>query len=422
MRMDEERVTDLLRRLDDEPAGPPRIDVPGAIREARRRRRNRRVAVAGAAAFGVLAAAALPAALHGGDGATPAPAGVSVSPVPPTPKPSPPGPWQGKCEAALLPAPDSAAPGSEVTGGDPDGRWLVGHLSPNGSPDHRVLIWDAGRAREVEIPGTYQELRDVNRAGLAVGSTRRIGGGLEAWAVRDGQPVRLSVIGPGAARAVNDAGRIVGYRRAEEVREPWRQDRPVVWDSYEAKAVDLPLPGPGWAGSAIGIDEDGTVLANMADLTNGDPGQPRRAVVWRPGATRPEVLPLPRVPGGVAFQFFPVSLAGGWVTGTAYRETKPGERGSLKGYRVRIDLRTGQADVLSADVTTGAVNSRGWIAGVLSSNVPVVVTDTKTVTLPGPDGKTGVDGWVRSISDDARVLGGQLYLNNRGWAVRWTCR
>ncbi|MFG3711288.1 hypothetical protein [Micromonospora sp. NPDC047730] len=419
MTMDEERVTDLLRRLDDEPDGPPRIDVPGAIREARRRRRNRRVAVAGAAAFGVLAAAALPAALHGGDGATPAPAGVSVSPVPPTPKPSPPGPWQGKCEAALLPAPDSAAPGSEVTGGDPDGRWLVGHLSPNGSPDHRVLVWDAGRAREVEIPGTYQELRDVNRAGLAVGSTRRIGGGLEAWAVRDGQPVRLSVVGPGAARAVSDAGRIVGYRTDGTGPGGFPRWRPVVWDSYESRAVDLPLPGPQWEGTAVGIDEDGTILATM---TNGDLHQPPRAVVWRPGATQPEVVPLPRVPGGVAFQFLPVSLAGGWVTGSAGRETKPGEPGTSTGYKVRINLRTGQSEVLSADVGMAAVNSRGWIAGVLPSRVPAVATGTTVVKLPGPDGKTGARGWVRSISDDGRVVGGQLYLNNRGWAVRWTCR
>ncbi|WP_225853987.1 hypothetical protein, partial [Micromonospora sp. AMSO31t] len=65
MRTDEEQVADRLRWLDDEPAGPPRIDLPGAIREARRRRRNRRVAAAGAAALGVLAMAALPAALGG---------------------------------------------------------------------------------------------------------------------------------------------------------------------------------------------------------------------------------------------------------------------------------------------------------------------------------------------------------------------
>lgn len=419
MTMDEESVTNLLRRLDDEPAGPPRIDLPGAIREARRRRRNRRAAVAGAAALGVLAAAALPVALRGGDAAAPAPAGVSVSPVPHTPKPSLPGLWEGKCEAALLPAPDGAAL-TEVTAGDPDGRWLVGRQSL-GPKHYRLLVWDGDQVREVGFEDSVSDaqLNDVNRAGLAVGAALVPHAGRKPWVIRDGQVSQLPGISSGAARAVNDAGRIVGYRTDGNGPGGMPRWRPVAWDSYESRAVDLPLPGPQWEGTAVGIDEDGTILATM---TNGDLHQPPRAVVWRPGATRPEVLPLPRVPGGAAFQFLPVSLAGGWVTGSAGRKTKPGEPGTSTMYKVRIDLRTGQSEVLSADVAIRVTNAWGWSAGVLSSGVPAVVTDTKSVTLPGLDGKTGAGGWVRSLSDDGRVVGGQLYVNKRGRAVRWTCR
>jgi uncharacterized membrane protein len=136
------------------------------------------------------------------------------------------------------------------------------------------------------------------------------------------------------------------------------------------------------------------------------------------------VLPLPRVPGGDTVQFTPLSLAGGWVTGMAWREKQPGKpRSSLQEYPVRIDLRTGQAELLPATVWAGTGNARGWQAGTSSgNNLTAVVTDTKMVKLPGPDGTVGARGWVRSISDDGRVVGGQLYLNNRGWAVRWTCR
>ncbi|MER7335098.1 MULTISPECIES: hypothetical protein [unclassified Micromonospora] len=421
MTIDDERVTDLLRRLDEEPAGLPRIDVPGAIREARRRRRNRRAAVAGAAALGVLAAAALPGILHGRDRAAPAPA---VSPSLPSPKPRPTGPWEGVCTAELLPVPDDAL-GSVVTGGDPDGRWLVGRQIPRNLRNYRLLIWHEGRVRAVELPGEEQELQDVNRSGLAVGSARPTRGLPEALAVRDGQPVRLPGIGSGAATAVNDAGRIVGWRDVESV-GPWPATRPVVWDSYDSQAVDLPLPGPAWYGSAVDIDEDGTVLADMADMAGAvDPGRPRRAVVWRPGATRPEVLPLPRVPGGDTVQFTPLSLAGGWVTGMAWREKQPGEpRNALQEYPVRIDLRTGQAELLPATVWAGTGNARGWQAGTSSgNNLTAVVTDTKMVKLPGLDGTTASgSGWVRSLSDDGRVVAGQLYLDNTGRAVRWTCR
>ncbi|WP_148479294.1 hypothetical protein [Micromonospora sp. WP24] len=425
MRIDEDKVADLLRRLDDEPTRPPRVDLAGAIGEARRRRRNRRATAAGAAALGVLAVAVLPVALNGVDRAAPAPA-TSTGPSTPSPKPRPSGPWQGVCTAALLPGSEEAA-GSEVTAGDPDGRWLVGRLTMHDFRDYRLLIWEGNRVREIAIPGEDQQLRDVNRAGLAVGATGRSLKLSQPWAVRDGEAIRLPGVSSGSAAAVNDAGRIVGFRNEEDGREVWTQQRPVIWDSPEAPAVDLPLPGPGWAGSAIDIDEDGTILARMADMTDAADGrQPQRAVIWRPGATRPEVLPLPQLPGGTTVDFMPLSLAGGWVTGMAYREKQPGKPGSARQeYLARIDLRTGKADLLPAVVLAGTGNARGWQAGTISGtgNGTAVVTDTKLVRLPGLDGTTASgDGWVKSLSDDGRVLGGQLFQNERGHAVRWTCR
>ncbi|WP_433313608.1 hypothetical protein [Micromonospora chersina] len=418
MRTDDDHVADRLRWLDDEPAGPPRIDLPGAIREARRRRRNRRAVAAGLAALSVLAVAALPAALGGDGRAAPAPAS---SPSPSMPEPRPTGPWQGVCEAELLPVPGD--PRATVTGGDPDGRWLVGRRAPQGQGrmDFGLLIWDGDRVREAKLPGSMQKLTDVNRAGLAVGSSMEAGNELRAWAVRDGEVIGLPGETRRAATAVNDAGRIVGYR---SLRAPWKPgDRqlPVVWDSYRSQPVDLPLPGPKWEGTAVGIDEDGTILAAMSD---GHPDKPLRAVVWRPGAARPEVLPLPRLPGGKADRFVPLSLAGGWVTGTAERDTKVVSRNGIPSHPVRIDVRTGQAEVLEGVLWSGTGNGQGWLAGWVADDVPGVLTGTRSVKLPVPDGwRGGRQGAVNSFSDDGRVLGGKLERDDQDVRpVRWTCR
>ncbi|MER7440623.1 hypothetical protein [Micromonospora avicenniae] len=420
MRIDENQVADLLRRLDDEPTRPPRVDLAGAIREARRRRRNRRVTAAGAAALGVLAVAVLPVALPGADRTAPAPA-TSASPSTPAPKPSPTGPWLGQCTATQLPVP-GGDPRGEVTGGDPDGRWLVGRGQPQGRLNFRLLIWDGDQVREVEMPGSAQELVDVNRAGLAVGWSMGARDGSPAWAVRDGKVLSLPGVISGGAMAVNDAGQIVGWRSVRGPGEPGVTQTPVVWDSYRSEAVDLPLPEPRWEGQAIGIDEDGTILASMSE---GRLGAATRAVVWRPGAARPEVLPLPQVPGGVAFQFEPLSLSGGWVTGIADRYNQPGvPRSGTNRYPVRINLRTGEADVLKGVLFNGTGNGRGWVAGWLAGDVPGLLTDTESVKLPVPDGWRGeARGGVRSFSDDSRVLGGQLQFDDQGGRpVRWTCR
>ncbi|MEV4814039.1 hypothetical protein [Micromonospora avicenniae] len=418
MRTDENQVADLLRRLDDEPTRPPRVDLAGAIREARRRRRIRRATAAGAAALGVLAVAVLPVALPGGDQTAPAPA---ASPNPTKPVPS--GPWLGQCTATQLPVP-GGDPRGEVTGGDPDGRWLVGRGHPQGRPiDFRLLIWDGDQVREVEMPGSSQELLDVNRAGLAVGWSMGGQDGSSAWVVRDGKVMSLPGVISGGAMAVNDTGRIVGWRSVRGPGEPGVTQTPVVWDSYRSEAVDLPLPEPSWEGEAIGIDEDGTILARMSEGPLG--GAAIRAVVWRPGAARPEVLPLPQVPGGVAFQFVPLSLSAGWVTGIADRYNQPGvPRSGTNRYPVRINLLTGEADVLKGGLFNSTGNGRGWVAGWLAGDVPGLLTDTKSVKLPVPDGWRGeARGGVRSFSDDGRVLGGRLQFDEKGGRpMRWTCR
>lgn len=417
MNIDDEQVADRLRWLDDEPIGPSRIDLPGAIREARRRRRNRRVAAAGAAALGVLAMAALPVVLGGDGRAAPAPL---ASPSPSMPEPRPTGPWQGVCTAGLLPVPGD--PRGAVTGGDPDGRWLVGRRVPQGQGrvDVGLLTWEGDQVREVEMPGTMQKLTDVNRAGVAVGSSLEAGMTSRAWAVHDGQVVRLPGQTSAAAMAVNDAGRIVGYRAAGSTPGPGARQLPVVWDSYRSRPVDLPLPGPEWEGTAVGIDEDGTILAVMSE---GRQDRFARAVVWRPGATRPEVLPLPQVPGGKATQFLSLSLAGGWVTGLAERWTEEVPRGGAHLYPVRINLRTGQADVLTGAFWAGTGNGRGWMAGWISDDVPAVVTGAGSVKLPVPDGWRGErQGAVTSFSDDGRVLGGKLESGDQVRPVRWACR
>ncbi|SCG73609.1 hypothetical protein [Micromonospora humi] len=407
MTIDEKRVADLLRLLEDEPDRPSRIDLGRAIREARRRRRNRRVGTAGAAALGVLAFAALPVALHQRpDAGAPEPAVVSGAP---TPAPTSPSPRPPVCTAEFLSAPTGR---SLVTGGDPSGRWLVGRLYPGGL-SYPVVLWHDGKPQKIKLPGSDQRMLDVNRHGLAVGETF-VADRSQAWAVRAGRASRLSGSGVAGATAVNDAGRIVGFRQVGE------RQLPVVWENLRSEAVDLPLPGPRWEGTAVAVGEDGTVVGKVSDGPSGD----MRAAVWRTGASRPELLPLPSVPDGTAFQFAPGSMAGDWVIGTAYRELDPGRvRSGWQLYPTRINVRTGESVALAEPFHAEVGNDRGWLAGESGRQVAVLHTGAGLLMLPRPGGGGAAVGAVASMSDDGQVLGGQVDLDGGGFrAVRWTCR
>ncbi|WBB66671.1 hypothetical protein [Micromonospora sp. WMMD812] len=408
---DEERIVGLLRRLDAEPVRPARVDLAAAMHEGRRRRRSRRAMSVSAAGVAVLAAVTVPLAFGGERSGGPAPTIPPAAPSTPAGPPAttrPPG-GPTACTAEALPIPGGHAK-SLVTGGDPTGRFLAGRSYPGDGTGNPVIIWDGDRAREYRIPGADQQMADVNSAGVAVGSVY-VGDEPQPYVIRNGRPERLRGVPAGEATAITD-GWIVGARQVGD------RQRPVLWSAPDASARDLPLPGSRWEGTAVGVDSAGTAVGKLHDGPTGV----TRAVVWRLGA-KPELLPMPRLDGGVASEFVPDSFEGGWITGTAFLD----ESGVRRLYAARYHLPTGRYEPLPRGVVPDAGNGRGWVVGSVSRMDAGLLTDAGTVRLPDFDGRTGrYAALAVSVSDDGRVVGGQLDVAPGGngvvmKAVRWRC-
>ncbi|MER7890611.1 hypothetical protein ABTX15_12375 [Micromonospora sp. NPDC094482] len=417
MTADEDRIVDLLRRLDPEPVRPVRVDLTAAVHEARRRRRSRRTMSVSAAGLAVLAAVSVPLVVGGGPSAGPAsqPASPSTSgsapaTIAPPATTAPGGPTA--CTAQPLPVPGGHAK-SLVTGGDPTGRFLAGRSYPGDGRGNPVILWDGDRAREYRLPGSDQRMVDVNAAGVAVGSVY-LDDRPQPYVIRNGRPARLPGLASGEATAVSADGRIVGARQIGD------RQRPVLWSDPDTAAVELPLPGPRWEGTAIGVDSAGTVVGKIHD----GPSGVTRTAVWRAGGGGPELLPTPSVEGGPASEFVAHSLRGGWITGVAFRD----EGKVRRIYPARYHLATGRYEPLPSGVSPSAGNGRGWVVGPVDRMDAGLLTDAGTLRLPDLDGRTGRYAAVAvSVSDDAAVIGGQLDVEPGQKslvmrAIRWSCR
>src|SRR5687768_10180228 len=74
------------------------------------------------------------------------------------------------CRQVALPAP--AGTFSDVTGGDPSGRFLVGHVRYPDVPGPVGALWRNGRFTEIDassLPKVQIAYHDVNRHGVVVG-------------------------------------------------------------------------------------------------------------------------------------------------------------------------------------------------------------------------------------------------------------
>ena len=280
---EEEQAIALLRRLDDEPGTPSRVDLGQAIIEGGRRRRTRRALGGGGAV--VLAAAmvaTVPVAMTALRPESPAPKNQAAATTAPATRPASTVVPPKSCSVQRLPLLDGE-PMSLVTGADPTGRFIVGRTYPD---DHQgsypILIWDNGKPSRIVLPGADQALNDVTTTGVAVGSGWGDDGPV-SYIYRDGKVSPLPATGSSQAEAINDAGQIVGSRERGEA-----GTQPVIWSSSSAQPVDLPLPGPKSTGQATDIDEDGTVVGTVwENPTPKDLAAPKDPVATpTPGMTR----------------------------------------------------------------------------------------------------------------------------------------
>jgi hypothetical protein len=239
---DDEYGMTLLAPLRGEPAAPPAIDVPKAMRDGRRLR-GRRWWAGGSALLAALVGGSLLLAPGSGEEPRPTPR------LPPDPT------LPATCTLSRLPM--GSHPSAEVNGGDASGRWHVGNASPaSKGTESPMLIWHDGKlVTQAPTPLKHLKMYDVNAAGVAVGYNS--GGVIYPYAFQNGKFVRLKG-GIGEAVAINDDGTIVG---ALGHTNTFDGAVPVRWKSVDAEPERLKQPG----GSAkfvkvVDVSEAGTIL------------------------------------------------------------------------------------------------------------------------------------------------------------------
>ena len=432
---------DLLRSLEDEPRTPSTVDVRRAIADGRRRRRLRRgigytsaaavtaLAVTGAsfAASGLSTKTPQNAAATGGAAASSAPKGQYTIPGTPGWK-APVATAPTTCSLIQLPTPDNV-PMALVSSGDPTGHYFVGRSYPKGG--YQAVIWHDDKAEKVLLPGDDEEsLTDVNSSGVAVGWSFQ--GHTEEdtvqvpYVYRDGQVSKLPGVKRGEARAINEAGAIVGTDDSDAL----------VWPSATAKPIRLPVAAGSMQSASTGktgarpqvtavvIDEDGTVVGNIGTS---------RPYVWFADGTHRE-LPLPTLDGKPAASGRVFGIRNGWafgvadsVSGGAGDPKAAGAAAKARGQLQAVlwNVHTGEVNAVD-DFQTGAdaVNAQGWQVGINKQGRAALVTGTAAqVVLPELANHEPLSTIANTISDDGRTIGGQSDdANGTIRAVVWRCQ
>ncbi|MFI5842520.1 hypothetical protein ACIA8K_22710 [Catenuloplanes sp. NPDC051500] len=288
-----------------------------------------------------------------------------------------------RCSVTDLPLPPNAvAHNTWIAGADVTGRWAVGSTEINDQIEQ--VVWRNGAVSVPPLPFGTGHLADVNSSGLTVGYglTMSYASVPVTWSETTGLR-ELPVPHDGwnaQATGINSRGDIVGTA-----------DDPAVFDSQHAVRWPADTPGtveimPGDAPhSAIGVDEDGTVL-----VQKGMPGLPGPAVIWHPADNRVESL-------GEGSRG--IGISGGYVTGYQGADTP-----------MLWNLGGPDREIRSLDIVN-VVNGHGSVAG--QGNV-IERRDGSRIRLQSPGGVP----YVTALSDT-----GIAYGNSGGKPVRWTnCR
>lgn len=291
------------------------------------------------------------------------------------------------CQAVALPVP--AGTESEVNGGDPTGRYLVGRVE---YPDRSaVALWQDGILNEIDVsslPNLRVDLHDVNRHGVVVGerTINNTSFHSDAFSYRDGVFTMLPPLNPGEptrALGINSRGDVVGTSG-----DGWR---PVVWPARQPGTVRaLPLPAGATRALVTGIDEDGSVVGHLAPYPPGTP------YLW-PTRGRPRALPVPAGSMGGSAD----AIQGGMVAGNVWNPATNSTAPAL------WNLRTG-GFTLYTDVQSGAisVNSKGTIGG-----------GGVIVHANGRVSPVGSEALVYTVADNGTAAGTTKMFH--GQAVTW---
>lgn len=395
--MNAETMTDdearaLLHPLAGDPPGPSGVDIPRAMAEGRRRRRLRFWATGGVVAAltaTILAGGNLAVGALRDEDPLPMPR-LTMSAMPSaTVSARPAGP--ANCTVTRLPT--DGVDKAIVSGGDSSGRWLLGRLYTGQSGfRYPQVIWKDGRiADRPRLPGADGSFRDINTAGVAVGSSFQ-GEEIQGYAYSGGRVAELRG-GRGTAVAISDSGVVVGglgqYLDLAAAR----------WDSVTAEPVRLKVPAGTRESSAVGIDEDGTIVGMVTGRASTAEGT---GYLWLPDGTAKH-MPLPVVDGVRADAFWPESIRNGWIAGRSMKDSADGRTRSFAWFRYRIG--TGTYERLPTDAgMPDRVAANGWVLGTASE--PRIFSDAGVTKLPRY--QKGTQYQMVSFSDDGLVAAGHM--------------
>ena len=365
-------------------------------------------------------------------------AGTAAVP-PPLPVLEPAPPFPASCTAQRLALPDGYPPKSVVSGGDPTGRYIIGRGYPGivdeELPTYSSLLWDNGVPIPLNVPGAETIPADVNSRGEVVVTS--VLGTDAGFYYHDGTLTRLAGKDVRVA-AINEAGAIVGSVSvpAPQPTGPvdpltgfrTRQTRPALWRTPTAEPE---LLGPAdLTGTAVGIDDDGTVTvaAGEGDVATPGDGSPLRLVRIGPDGSVGAVA----TPQGVTFNQVR-DYDGGWVL-TGY--LAGGDSTVNLGVTFALWHLSAPEQVVTPNFFGGAVNRNGWLAGTVGQFLTpeqsgqLVAPDGTTVVLPHLTGQYSdyVPLAIWAVSDDGHVVAGQVTdtsLDSSGddddIAVAWHC-
>jgi hypothetical protein len=168
------------------------------------------------------------------------------------------------------------------------------------------------------------------------------------------------------------------------------------------------------------VDDDGTAVG-LAAVGSGPIGYGNSHVaVWRAGTMT--VL----VPPDAGYAARPTAIADGWIGGPSWPLTSqtPNPKAEYEsGTAARWNPRTGAAERIPGMLDVQGMNRYGWAVGQGAGPDPhpVAALGDRVLTLPTPAGADPVGSAAVTVSDDGRVIGGQVPMPGTVTAVRWTC-